>query len=347
MTRSVTAYATPGPGAPFEKTTIERRELGPDDVLIKIHYAGICHSDIHTGRGEWGETMFPLVPGHEIAGTVQEIGSAVTKHQVGDRVGVGCFVDSCRECDPCVAGEEQYCTEGVIQTYNWIGKDGRPTEGGYSTHIVVDENYVVRIPEGISLDVAAPLLCAGITLYSPLKHWNAGPGKQVAIVGLGGLGHMGVKIAHALGAEVSVLSRSASKEDDAKQLGADNFYNTSDEETFRSLSARFDLIINTVSAPLPMDAYLGLLRLDGTVVNVGAPPEQIPVSAFSLIGNRRSWAGSMIGGIAQTQEMLDFCAAHGLGAEIEVIDGGRIDEAWDRVVASDVRYRFVIDTATF
>jgi uncharacterized zinc-type alcohol dehydrogenase-like protein len=345
--RDVTAYATAGPKAPFEKTTIQRRDLGPSDVLIEIAYAGICHSDIHTAREEWGEAIFPLVPGHEIAGTVAEIGSAVTRYQVGDRVGVGCMVDSCRECENCLAGEEQYCLNGNVGTYNAIGKDGRPTEGGYSSHIVVDQDFVLGIPQGISLDVAAPLLCAGITLYSPLKHWGAGPGKRVAIVGLGGLGHMGVKIAHALGAEVTVLSQTLSKQQDGLRLGADHYYATSDEDTFDKLAGSFDLIVNTVSASLPMDRYLSLLRLDGALVNVGAPPEPQSVSAFTLIGSRRSWAGSMIGGIAQTQEMLDFCAEHGLGAEIELIGAEQIDEAYDRVVGSDVRYRFVIDGATF
>jgi alcohol dehydrogenase (NADP+) len=347
--RSVSAYATPGPHKAFEKTTIERRDLGPEDVLIKIHYAGICHSDIHTGRSEWGETIYPLVPGHEIAGTVEEIGSGVTKYAVGDRVGVGCFVDSCRKCEYCLAGLEQFCVEGSIQTYNAIGKDGEPTRGGYSTHIVVDENYVVRIPDGISLDVAAPLLCAGITLYSPLKHWNAGPGKRVGIVGLGGLGHVGVKIAAALGAKVTVLSRSADKEADAKSLGAHDFLLTSDRAAFKAHRGHFDLIINTVSAPLDMGAYLSLLRVDGAVVNVGAPPADttIAIHPFALIGGRKTWAGSMIGGIRETQEMLDFCAEHGIGAEIELISGEQIDQAWERVVDSDVRYRFVIDTATF
>jgi uncharacterized zinc-type alcohol dehydrogenase-like protein len=345
--RTVTAYATPSPKAPFKKTTIDRRDLGPHDVLIEIAFAGICHSDLHTARGEWGQAIFPLVPGHEIAGIVAEIGSQVTKYAIGDRVGVGCMVDSCRECEHCLAGEEQYCSKGMIGTYNAIGKDGRPTEGGYSTHIVVDQDFVLNIPEGISLDIAAPLLCAGITLYSPLKHWGAGPGKQVAIVGLGGLGHMGVKIAHALGAEVTVLSQTMAKQQDAKDLGADHYYATRDAKTFEELGEHFDLIINTVSAVLPIDSYLSLLRLDGTLVNVGAPPEPLRVQAFSLVMNRRSFAGSLIGGIRQTQEMLDFCAEHGLGADIEVISGDQIDEAYDRVVASDVRYRFVIDTATF
>jgi alcohol dehydrogenase (NADP+) len=345
--RQVTAYATPAAKAPFEKTTIKRRDPGPDDVVIKIAYAGICHSDIHTGREEWGDTFFPLVPGHEIAGTVEEVGAAVDKFAVGDRVGVGCMIDSCRACENCLAGQEQYCLEGMIGTYGAIGRDGRPTRGGYSTHIVVDQNFVLGIPDGVSLDIAAPLLCAGITVYSPLKHWNAGPGKRVAIIGMGGLGHMGVKIAHALGAEVTVLSQSLAKRADGLALGADYYYATRDERTFTDLAGTLDLIINTVSAPLAMDSYLSLLRLDGTIVNVGAPPEPLPISAFSLMGRRRSWAGSMIGGIPETQEMLDFCAGHGLGAEIEVISGEQIDAAWERVVASDVRYRFVIDTATF
>jgi uncharacterized zinc-type alcohol dehydrogenase-like protein len=345
--RAVTAYATAGPKSPFEKTTIERRDLGPADVLIKIAYAGICHSDIHTAREEWGEALFPLVPGHEIAGVVEEIGAAVTKHAVGDRVGVGCMVDSCRECDNCKAGQQQYCSEGNVGTYNAIGKDGRPTDGGYSTHIVVDQDFVLNIPEGIGLDVAAPLLCAGITLYSPLKHWGAGPGKKVAIVGLGGLGHMGVKIAAALGAEVTVLSQTLSKKDDGLRLGAHHFYATSDPATFTELASHFDLILNTVSATLPLDDYLSLLALDGALVNVGAPPDPQSLRVFSVLQNRRSFAGSAIGGIDETQEMLDFCAEHGLGAEIEVIGGDQIDEAYDRVVGSDVRYRFVIDTATF
>jgi uncharacterized zinc-type alcohol dehydrogenase-like protein len=344
--RSVSAFATAGPKAPFERTTIQRRDLGETDVLIKIAFAGICHSDIHTARGEWGQAIFPLVPGHEIAGVVEAVGASATKFSIGDRVGVGCMVDSCRECANCVAGEEQYCLEGNTLTYNAIGKDGRPTEGGYSTHIVVDQDYVVGIPEGIALDVAAPLLCAGITLYSPLKHWRAGPGSQVAIIGLGGLGHMGIKIAHALGAEVTVLSRSSSKADDARRLGADHYYATNDSGTFQNLEGHFNLIINTVSAALPIDSYLSLLQLDGTLVNVGAPPEPMPVQASSLLHNRRRFAGSSIGGIRETQEMLDFCAEHRLGSEVEVIAGEEIDSAYDRVVDGDVRYRFVIDATT-
>ncbi|WP_448332687.1 NAD(P)-dependent alcohol dehydrogenase [Streptomyces sp. DSM 41534] len=347
MTTSVTAYAAPAPKAPLEKTTIERRALREHDVLIEIAYAGICHSDIHQAREEWGTALFPMVPGHEIAGVVAEVGPGVTRYAVGDRVGVGCFVDSCRECENCLAGEEQFCLKGEVQTYNATAYDGSPTYGGYSTHIVVDENYVLRIPEGISLDIAAPLLCAGITLYSPLAHWNAGPGKNVAIIGLGGLGHMGVKIAHAMGAEVTVLSQTLRKKDDGLRLGADHFYATGDEATFTELAGTFDLIVNTTSANLPLDGYLSLLKRDGTLVHVGAPENLSAFNQFSLIGARKTMAGSKIGGIRQTQEMLDFCAEHGLGAEIELIDGEQINEAYDRVVSSDVRYRFVIDIASF
>ncbi len=343
---TVNARATAGAGKPFKATTIERRDLGPHDVLIDIAYAGICHSDIHTARGEWGRTLFPLVPGHEIAGTVSAVGSEVTQFQVGDRAGVGCMVDSCRECDHCRAGEEQYCLKGMVGTYNAIGKDGRPTDGGYSEKIVVDEAYTLRIPDGISLDAAAPLLCAGITLYSPLRHWGAGPGKKVAIVGMGGLGHMGVKIAKAMGAEVSVLSQSVKKQEDALRLGADSFHATGEEGTFKQLARSFDLVVSTISATVDMASYLGTLKLDGALVNVGAPEEPLSVPAFALIGGRRSLAGSMIGGIRETQEMLDFCAERGIGAEVEVISADQIDEAYERIVASDVRYRFVIDTAT-
>jgi uncharacterized zinc-type alcohol dehydrogenase-like protein len=343
---TVDAYAAPSATAPLEPTTIVRRDLGPRDVLIEIKYAGICHSDIHTARGEWGAVNWPIVVGHEIAGIVAEVGPDADKHAVGDRVGVGCLVDSCRECASCQQGLEQYCLNGNIGTYGSIGRDGEPTAGGYSTHIVVDQDFVLRIPEGIELDVAAPLLCAGITLYSPLNHWNAGPGKKVAIIGLGGLGHMGVQIAHAMGAEVTVLSQSLKKQEDGLRLGADHYHATSDPDTFEQLAGTFDLIVNTVSANLDLDDYLGLLAVDGTLVEVGAPEHPMPVSAFSLMGGRKSLAGSGIGGIPETQEMLDFCAEHGLGAEIEVIGADKINEAWDRVVGSDVRYRFVIDTAT-
>jgi uncharacterized zinc-type alcohol dehydrogenase-like protein len=343
---TVHAYAAPSATAPLEPTTIERRDLGPRDVLIEIKYAGICHSDIHTARAEWGEPTYPIVVGHEIAGLVAEVGSDVDKHAVGDRVGVGCLVDSCRECESCRQGLEQYCLNGNIGTYGSVGRDGKPTAGGYSTHIVVDQDFVLRIPEGIELDEAAPLLCAGVTLFSPLNHWGAGPGQKVAIVGLGGLGHMGVKIAHAMGAEVTVLSQSLKKQEDGLRLGADHYHATSDPDTFTALAGSFDLIVNTVSANLDLDDYLALLKIDGTLVMVGAPEHPMSVKAFSLIPGRRSLAGSNIGGIPETQQMLDFCAEHGLGAEIEVIGADKINEAWDRVVASDVRYRFVIDTAT-
>ncbi|MFF4151844.1 NAD(P)-dependent alcohol dehydrogenase [Streptomyces sp. NPDC001651] len=343
---TVAAYAAPAAKAPLERTTIERREVGAHDVLIDIRFAGICHSDIHQAREGWGEAIFPMVPGHEIAGVVSEVGSEVTKFQVGDRVGVGCMVDSCRECENCAAGLEQYCLEGNTGTYNAIGRDGEPTYGGYSEKIVVDENFVLRVPDGLSLDVAAPLLCAGITTYSPLRHWNAGPGKKVAVLGMGGLGHMGVKIAHALGAEVTVLSQSLRKREDGLRLGADHYYATSDDATFKELRGTFDLILSTVSAPLDLDRFLSLLRTDGAFVNVGAPEEPVALNLFSVIGGRKTLAGSGIGGIRETQEMLDFCAAHGIGAEIELIGAAEINEAYERVLGSDVRYRFVIDTAT-
>ncbi|WP_067896288.1 NAD(P)-dependent alcohol dehydrogenase [Nocardia vaccinii] len=344
------AYSLSTPDGRFEKTSIERRELGPHDVLIDIKYAGICHSDIHTARNEWGRTRYPCVPGHEIAGIVAAVGSAVTRHKVGDRVGVGCMVDSCGKCGSCVAGEEQYCTGGGTMTYNTaVSEEFQPggnTYGGYSTQVVVTESFVLAIPDGIGLDVAAPLLCAGITLYSPLRHWNAGPGKQVAIIGMGGLGHVGVKIAAALGAEVTVLSQSLSKQEDGRRFGAQHYYATSDEKTFKDLRGRFDLIINTVSANLPIDNYMRLLNLDGTLVILGLPDQPLSVQPFTLANFRRSLAGSMIGGIAQTQEMLNFCAEHGIGADIEVISADGIDAAYERVLGSDVRYRFVIDTAT-
>ncbi len=341
-----TARAVFDPKGSFQTTSIERRELQPHDVLIEIKFAGICHSDIHTARGEWGQIQYPLVPGHEIAGVVAQVGSAVTKYAVGDRVGVGCMVDSCGECDSCKHGEEQYCSKGNTGTYASIDRYGQYTQGGYSTHIVVTENFVVRIPDNIALDKAAPLLCAGITTYSPLRHWEVTPGQKVAVVGMGGLGHMAVKLAHAMGAHVTVLSQSLKKKEDGLRLGADDYYATSDPETFKKLRGTFDLIINTVSAKISVDAYLSLLAVDGTMVNVGAPPDPLSVNVFSLIGQRKSFAGSMIGGIRETQEMLDFCAEHDVTPEIEVIAASQIDEAWDRVLASDVRYRFVIDIST-
>ncbi|MDA8440710.1 MAG: NAD(P)-dependent alcohol dehydrogenase [Propionibacterium sp.] len=344
--RTVNAYAAPSATEPLAPTTIERREPGPRDVLIEIAYAGICHSDIHTVRGQWGPQHYPLTVGHEIAGTVAEIGSEVTRYRVGDRVGVGCMVNSCRECDNCRAGEEQYCLNGNVGTYASLDRDGTITQGGYSTHVVVDEDFVLRLPESIPFERAAPLLCAGITTYSPLRHWGVGPGTRVAVVGLGGLGHMAVKIAHALGAEVTVLSQSLRKKDDGLAMGADHYYATSDPETFERLRNGFDLILNTVSAPLDLDTYLRMLALDATMVNVGAPPEPLPLHVFSLFGNRRSVAGSSIGGIRETQEMLDFCAEHGIAPETELIPASSINEAYERVLGSDVRYRFVIDIAT-
>ncbi|MBV9641149.1 MAG: NAD(P)-dependent alcohol dehydrogenase [Mycobacteriaceae bacterium] len=343
---TVSAYAATSATEPLTKTTITRRDVGPHDVAMKIEFAGICHSDIHTVRAEWGQPNYPVVPGHEIAGVVTEVGSQVSRYKVGDRVGVGCFVDSCRECSSCRAGLEQYCKVGMTPTYNGTGRDGQPTQGGYSGAIVVDENYVLRIPDALPLDAAAPLLCAGITTYSPLRHWDTGPGKRVAVIGLGGLGHMAVKLATAMGAEVTVLSQSLKKMEDGLRLGASNYYATSDPETFTKLAGSFDLILNTVSANLDIAAYLGLLDVNGALVELGLPEHPMPVPAFPLAAGRRSLSGSMIGGIPQTQEMLDFCAEHGVTPEIEVIEPDYVNEAYERVLVSDVRYRFVIDTAS-
>ncbi|WP_147796421.1 NAD(P)-dependent alcohol dehydrogenase [Cellulomonas sp. Y8] len=343
---TVNAYAAPSATEPLVPVTIERRDVGPKDVLIEIRYAGVCHSDIHTVRGDWGPITYPQVVGHEIVGVVAEVGAEVTRHAVGDRVGVGCMVNSCRECENCRAGLEQYCLAGNTQTYASADRDGTITQGGYSTHVVVDEDFVLRVPEAIPFDKAAPLLCAGVTTYSPLAHWGAGPGKKVAVVGMGGLGHMAVKLAHAMGAEVTVLSRTLSKKADGLELGADHYYATEDPATFAELANTFDLIVNTVSAVVDLGAYLSLLRLDGTLVNVGAPGEPLPVQVFTLFGNRRSFAGSSIGSIAETQEMLDFCAEHGIAPETELIAADAVNEAYERVLRSDVRYRFVIDVAT-
>jgi alcohol dehydrogenase (NADP+) len=346
MTTSASAYGAPSADAPLGPLTIERRELGPLDVRIDIQYCGICHSDIHTVRGDWGPQTYPLVPGHEIVGTVAEIGSDVSRYAIGDRVGVGCMVNSCGACTSCAADEEQYCEQGAVFTYGGQDRDGTMTQGGYSTGVVVTEDFVVRVPDGMPLDAAAPLLCAGITTYSPLKRWGAGPGKKVGVIGLGGLGHMAVKIAVALGAEVTVLSQSLSKQEDGLRLGATDYRATSDHATFQELAGSLDLIINTVSAELPLDLYMSILKLDGAMVNVGLPTEPLKVNAFSLTHRRRALSGSLIGGIKETQEMLDFCAEHGIVSEIELIPAEQINEAWERVLASDVRYRFVIDTAT-
>ncbi|MDJ0318798.1 NAD(P)-dependent alcohol dehydrogenase [Arthrobacter antibioticus] len=340
------AYAATSPTEQLVATSIERRDVGPHDVLIDIAYAGVCHSDIHTVRGDWGPIAYPQVVGHEIVGTVSAIGSDVSRHAMGDRVGVGCMVNSCRECVNCLAGMENYCLKGNTGTYAATDRDGTITQGGYATNIVVNEDFVLSVPESIPYQAAAPLLCAGITTYSPLAHWNAGPGKKVAVVGMGGLGHMAVKIAHAMGAEVTVLSQSLSKREDGLRFGADHYYATSEKGTFAELKSTFDLIINTVSAPVDLGAYVSLLRLDGTMVNVGAPAEPLPISVFSLMGNRRSFAASGIGSVAETQEMLDFCAAHNIAPEIELIDASKINEAYERILRSDVRYRFVIDAAT-
>jgi alcohol dehydrogenase (NADP+) len=340
------ALSAPSAGAPFDTTTIPRRDLGEHDVLIDIKFCGICHSDIHQIKDEWGGSIFPMVPGHEIAGVVAEVGSSVEKLSPGDRVGVGCLVDSCGECEYCKAGEEQFCTKGAVPTYNGREYDGEPTFGGYSQQVVVDERFVVTIPDGLDLQVAAPLLCAGITTYSPLKRWKAGEGMKVAVVGMGGLGHVAVKIAAAMGAEVTVLSQSLSKQEDGLRFGAKHYYATSERETFKQLKSSFDLILNTVSANLPLDRYLSLLRVDGTLVSVGAPSQPDTFSAFSLISGRRSMAGSPIGGLPETQEMLDFCAEHGVAPEIELISAGEVADAYERVERSAVRYRFVIDVAT-
>ncbi|GAA3274321.1 NAD(P)-dependent alcohol dehydrogenase [Dactylosporangium vinaceum] len=345
MSNTVAAYAALSAGAPLVPHTIELRDVGPLDVRIDIRFAGICHSDIHTVRDEWGPANYPVVPGHEITGVVAAVGSAVTRFAVGDRVGVGCLVDSCGECASCVRGEEQYCRNGNVQTYNAVGKDGRITQGGYAQSVVVTERFVCRIPDGLALDVAAPLLCAGITTYAPLRRWGAGPGKRVAVVGLGGLGHMAVKLARAMGADVTVLSQTLKKREDGLALGATAYYATEDPATFGALAGAFDLILNTVSAPLDLDAYLSLLAVDGVLAGVGAPAEPMTLHAGSLLFQRRTLAGSIIGGLRETQEMLDFCAAHGLGAQVEVIGVEQVNEAYERVLASDVRYRFVIDTA--
>ena len=346
----VLAYATDDKSCQFHKTTITRREPGPTEVFFEVKYAGICHSDIHTAREEWGPAHFPLVPGHELAGIVTMVGSEVTKHKVGDKVGVGCFVDSCGECEMCQAGRENFCTsreKPTVWTYGSMGRDGKYTDGGYSQGITVEQDYVCRIPDEIPFEKAAPLLCAGITTYSPLKRWGAGPGKKVAVVGMGGLGHMGVQIAAAMGAEVSVISQTMSKEADGKKFGATNYYAMSEDGILKKLRGSFDLILSTISAESDLDALLGTLRVDGVLVDVGLPEHPSTFRFGSLIGGNKAMAGSNIGGIAETQEMLDFCAEHGLAPQVEIIAGSDITKAYDKVVKSQVRYRFVIDTSTF
>ena len=340
----VYGYACNQAKGPLTSYTFERREPRDHDVVIDIQYCGICHSDIHQVSDEWGGSTFPMVPGHEIAGIVSQVGTNVSNYKVGERVGVGCFVDACRKCSPCHDGLEQYCIEGCTLTYNGVERDGKtPTQGGYSNKIVVNENYVLRIPNDLPLPRAAPLMCAGITLYSPLMHWNAGPGKRVAIIGLGGLGHMGVKIAHALGAEVTILSHSLNKQEDGMRMGADRFFATSDPKIFEKLKGNYDIIINTVSVELDMNNYLNLLRLDGTMVIVGLPEKELSFGAFSLTNARRRLAGSVIGGIQETQEMLEFCNRHNIYCDIELTPIQEVNEAYQRVVNSDVKYRFVID----
>ncbi len=343
----VPAYAAAAAKSPLAPFSVDRREPGEHDVLIDILFCGVCHSDVHQVRDEWGGSLFPMVPGHEIIGRVKQGGAHVKKFKPGDLAGVGCMVDSCRECAPCKDDLEQFCQKGAAFTYNGTEMDRKtPTFGGYSTQVVVDERFTLKVPENLDPAGAAPLLCAGITTYSPLRQWNCKKGDRVGVVGLGGLGHMAVKLASSMGAEVTMLSTSRSKEADARRLGASNFALTSDEATFQRLAGTFDLIINTISAPHDYNKYLGMLKPMGTMVIVGVPPEATPVHAFSLIGGNRRLAGSLIGGIAQTQEMLDYCGAHGIVSEVEIIPIQKINEAYERMVKADVRYRFVIDIAS-
>lgn len=323
--------------------SFDRRDVGSHDVLIHIRFCGICHSDIHQARDEWGGSIFPMVPGHEIVGTVVQVGADVKKFKKGDNVGVGCFVDSCRTCGACQDGLEQYCESGMILTYNGLDQQGEPNYGGYSKQIVVDENYLLRVPSSLSLEGVAPLLCAGITTYSPLKHWGVGEGHRLGVVGLGGLGHMAVKIGKALGAEVTVFSRSESKRQDAERLGAVDYVATQKEGAMTGLSGKYDFIIDTVSATHDYNTYLDLLTRDGTMILVGAPSDPLPVLAFQLVLKRRRMVGSLIGGIQETQEMLDFCAEHQISSDVEVIPIQQVNEAYERIMTGDVRFRFVID----
>ncbi|HEV7374556.1 MAG TPA: NAD(P)-dependent alcohol dehydrogenase [Pyrinomonadaceae bacterium] len=337
-------YATGGPTSNLEPFNFERREPGPHDVVIEIIYCGVCHSDIHQARDEWGGSIYPMVPGHEIVGRVTRTGSEVTKFKEGDLAGVGCFVDSCRVCENCKAGLEQYCQGHLVVTYNGTEDDEKtPTYGGYSSQIVVDENYTLKIYSELPLEGVAPLLCAGITTYSPLRHFGVGPGQRVGVIGLGGLGHMGVKLAASMGANVTVFSTSKSKEKDARRLGAHEFVVTKDPQSLESLSGKFDFILDTVSAPHDLNMYLNLLRRDGVMVLVGVPEKPAELQVFSLLANRRRLAGSSIGGILETQEMLDYCAKKNIISDVEVIPIQQIGEAYERTVKGDVRYRFVID----
>jgi len=340
------AYAIDSPTSHFTPTTIVRRQPGPTEVMFGIAYCGICHSDIHAARQEWGPTTYPLVPGHEIAGVVTQVGEAVTKFQPGDRVGVGCLVDSCGQCEACRAGHEQFCSEHIF-TYNSIGRDGLPTYGGYSTSITVEQNFVCRIPDSIPLHQAAPLLCAGITTYSPMKRWEVGPGKRVAVIGMGGLGHVGVQIAAALGAQVEVISQTRSKEADGRRFGASEYHALSEPGTLAKLAGRYDVMLSTVAAGQDVSPLLGCLTTFGVFVDVGMPADKASLNMRALCLGNKVMAGSQIGGLPQTQEMLDFCAEHGVAPQVEVIRGDQIDEAYEKVVHSQVRYRFVIDTSTF
>ncbi|MFY0253931.1 NAD(P)-dependent alcohol dehydrogenase [Chitinophaga sp. 30R24] len=341
------AYAAQGATTALGPWNFERREPGPHDVQIEILYCGVCHSDIHQVRNEWGNSIYPMVPGHEIVGRVTKVGDHVTRFKVGDLAGIGCFVDSCGECAPCKAGEEQYCVPGGALTYNSYEMDRKtPTYGGYSTHIITNENYTLHVSDKLPLEGVAPLLCAGITTYSPLRHWKVGKGHKVAVLGLGGLGHMAVKLAASMGAEVTMLSTSPSKEADAKRLGAHHFALITDQEQMKQLTSHFDFIVNTISAPHDYSTYLNLLNLDGVMICLGVPPEASPVPAFNLIAGRRSIAGSLIGGIRETQEMLDYCAEHNITSDVEVIDIKDINTAYERMLKGDVKYRFVIDIAS-
>ncbi len=342
----VKGYAAAQAKVPLAPFNFERREVGPHDVQIEIQYCGVCHSDLHQARDEWGGSIFPMVPGHEIVGKITKVGSGVTKFKAGETAGVGCFVDSCRHCPSCLAGLEQYCDFGMVGTYNGRDKEGKPTYGGYSNQIVVDENYVLHISNKLPLAGVAPLLCAGITTWSPLREWKVGKGHKLGVVGLGGLGHMAVKLGASLGAEVTMLSTSPSKKADAEKLGAHNFVVTTDPEQVKQVAGTFDFIINTISAQHEYDFYLQMLKLDGTMILVGVPPEAPRVTSFNLILKRRRLAGSLIGGIKETQEMLDYCAEHGITSDVEIINIDYINEAYERMVKNDVRYRFVIDMAS-
>ena len=340
-------YATHDANAKFVPFNFERRNLGEHDILIDVQFCGICHSDIHQAKGEWGNSSYPMVPGHEIVGRVSKMGSRVTKFKLGDLAGVGCFVDSCRECSACEADQEQFCKVHCAATYNGTEMDEiTPTYGGYSKHYVVDEAYALKISPDQSLAAVAPLLCAGITTYSPLRRYNIGPGSKVAVLGLGGLGHMGVKIAVSLGAEVTVLSTSPSKKADALKLGAHHFVVTSDRVNLKPLAGSFNFILDCVSADHEMDMYLKMLDIDGALVMVGLPENPVSARAFSLAGNNRTLAGSSIGGIKETQEMLDYCAEHNITSDVEVIPITKIEEAYERTIKADVRYRFVIDMSS-